>query len=76
MTNANETSLSHASLSHKDVHKRLKKRRLEGYKKVGQSGSHEKWKRGSKRVTVPNHGKNYEIPTGTLRNIWKQAGWI
>jgi len=32
--------------------------------------------KGSKRVTVPNHGENYEIPTGTLRNIWKQAGWI
>lgn len=57
----------------KDVHKRLKK---EGFEKVGQTGSHEKWKKGNKRVTVPNHGSNSEIPIGTLRNIWKQAGWI
>lgn len=57
----------------KDVQNRLKK---EGFKKTGQSGSHEKWKKGDKTVTVPNHGSNYEIPIGTLRNIWKQAGWI
>jgi predicted RNA binding protein YcfA (HicA-like mRNA interferase family) len=57
----------------KDVKKRLKK---EGFKKTGQTGSHEKWKKDDKTVTVPNHGDNYEIPIGTLRNIWKQAGWI
>ncbi|HIX90499.1 MAG TPA: type II toxin-antitoxin system HicA family toxin [Candidatus Agathobaculum pullicola] len=57
----------------KDVQNRLKK---EGFKKTGQTGSHEKWKKGNKTVTVPNHGSNYEIPIGTLRNIWKQAGWI
>lgn len=57
----------------KDVLNRLRK---EGFKKVGQSGSHEKWKKGSKTVIVPNHGSNYEIPIGTLRNIWRQAGWI
>ncbi|WP_270942295.1 type II toxin-antitoxin system HicA family toxin [Romboutsia lituseburensis] len=57
----------------KDVKARLKK---EGFQKVGQKGSHEQWKKGSKRVTVPNHGENKEIAIGTLRNIWKQAGWI
>ena len=57
----------------RDVHKRLKK---EGFQKVTQSGSHEKWVKGDKVVTVPNHGESYEIPTGTLRNIWRQAGWI
>ena len=57
----------------RDVHKRLKK---EGFEKVGQNGSHEKWKKGDKTVTVPNHGSGYEIPIGTLRSIWKQAGWI
>ena len=57
-----------------DVHRRLKK---EGFKKTGQSGSHETWKKGDKTVTVPNHGKeSQEIPIGTLRNIWRQAGWI
>lgn len=57
----------------KDVQERLKK---EGFKKTGQTGSHEKWKKEEKTVTVPNHGPKYEIPIGTLRNIWKQAGWI
>lgn len=57
----------------KDVHERLKK---EGFQKTGQTGSHEKWKKGDKTVTVPNHGSNYEIPVGTLRTIWRQAGWL
>lgn len=57
-----------------DVHRRLKK---EGFKKTGQTGSHETWKKGNRTVAVPNHGKeSQEIPIGTLRNIWKQAGWI
>ncbi|HIT01721.1 MAG TPA: type II toxin-antitoxin system HicA family toxin [Candidatus Enterenecus merdae] len=57
---------------YKDVHNRLKK---EGFKKAGQSGNHEKWRKGNRVVTVPNHGENYEIPIGTLNNIWRQAGW-
>lgn len=48
----------------------------QGFKKVSQNGSHVKWKKGDKSVTVPNHGPNREIPIGTLRNIWRQAGWI
>ena len=32
--------------------------------------------KGNRTVTVPNHGLNTEIPIGTLRNIWRQAGWI
>ncbi|WP_207708063.1 type II toxin-antitoxin system HicA family toxin [Candidatus Galacturonibacter soehngenii] len=27
----------------------------EGFQKTGQSGSHEKWKKGNRTVTVPNH---------------------
>ncbi|GFK93415.1 hypothetical protein NNJEOMEG_01247 [Fundidesulfovibrio magnetotacticus] len=27
------------------------------------------------RVVVPHHGKGRDIPTGTLRNIFRQAGW-
>lgn len=57
----------------KDVKNRLKK---EGFKKIDQNGSHEKWKKGDKTVTVPNHGDNRDIDVGTLRNIWRQAGWI
>lgn len=57
----------------RDVQKRLKK---EGFRKTRQTGSHERWEKGSRQVTVPNHGGNKDIPTGTLRNIWKQAGWL
>lgn len=57
----------------KDVQKRLKK---EGFVKERQDGSHEIWKKGNRTVPVPNHGSNKEIPIGTLRNIWKLAGWL
>lgn len=58
----------------KDVEKRLKE---EGYEKAkNNGGSHQKWEKdGKSPVTVPNHGSKYEIPIGTLQNIWKQAGW-
>ncbi|MFC4368824.1 type II toxin-antitoxin system HicA family toxin [Citroniella saccharovorans] len=57
----------------KDVHKRLRK---EGFEKTGQKGSHEQREKGDKKVTVPNHGEKSDLPLGTLRSIWKQAGWI
>lgn len=57
----------------REVKQRLRK---EGFKKTRQEGSHERWVKGDKKVTVPNHGENSDIAPGTLRNIWKQAGWI
>lgn len=57
----------------REVKQRLRK---EGFKKTGQKGSHEHWEKDNKKVTVPNHGENSDIAPGTLRNIWKQAGWI
>lgn len=45
----------------------------EGWSKVHQAGSHQKWKKGGRSVTVPHPRK--DIPLGTLRNIFKQAGW-
>lgn len=57
----------------RDVEKRLKK---EGFEKVkSNGGSHQQWKKGSRKVTVPKHGGR-DIDIKTLRSIWKQAGWL
>jgi predicted RNA binding protein YcfA (HicA-like mRNA interferase family) len=52
-------------------------RRLEskGWRKVHQVGSHVKFKHPDKpgAVTVPHPKK--DLPIGTLRNIYRQAGW-
>lgn len=45
----------------------------EGWRKVHQAGSHQKWKKDGRSVTVPHPRK--DIPVGTLRNIFRQAGW-
>ncbi len=60
----------------REVEKKLKKDGFEKQKNNG--GSHQKWKKpGNERfVEVPNHGGGYEIAIGTLRRIWKDAGWI
>ncbi|EMT5405506.1 TPA: type II toxin-antitoxin system HicA family toxin [Neisseria gonorrhoeae] len=46
----------------------------DGWYKVAQSGSHSQYKYPTKkgRVTVPHPKK--DLPTGTVKNIYKQAG--
>ena len=55
----------------KDIIKILKK---DGWYKVGTVGSHNHFKHPTKKgkVTVPHPRK--DIPIGTLKKIWKQAG--
>lgn len=55
-----------------DVIRRLK---TEGWVEVNVTGSHYKFKHPAKagHVVVP-HPKR-DLPTGTLRNIYRQAGW-
>lgn len=55
-----------------EVIKRLEK---EGWKHVRTSGSHYQFKHPQKKgtVTVPHPRK--DIPEGTLKSIYKQAGW-
>lgn len=59
-------------MNSKDVIKRLL---AEGWHKVGGKGDHEKYKhpRKSGHVVVPHPKK--DLPKGTLRNIYRQAGW-
>jgi predicted RNA binding protein YcfA (HicA-like mRNA interferase family) len=49
--------------------------RQDGWVLVNVRGSHHQYKHPEKpgRVTVP-HPKS-DLPTGTVRNIFKQAGW-
>ena len=55
-----------------EVISRLKK---EGWELVNVRGSHQNFKHPELkgRVTVPHPKK--DLPTGTLRSIFKQAGW-
>lgn len=51
-------------------------RRLEreGWRLVRTKGSHKQYTLGRRRVTVPHPVK--DLPIGTLRSIFRQAGWI
>ncbi|RZO64633.1 MAG: type II toxin-antitoxin system HicA family toxin [Parvularculaceae bacterium] len=51
--------------------KRLEK---DGFELVKITGSHHKFKKGDKTVTVPHPKK--DLPIGTVRNIYKQAAWL
>lgn len=53
----------------------IKRLEREGWKHVRTSGSHYQFKHPQKKgtVTIPHPRKN--IPTGTLKSIYKQAGW-
>ena len=59
-------------MNSKDIIKRLEQ---EGWYKVGDKSDHEKYKHPEKsdHVVVPRPRK--DMPIGTLRNIYKQAGW-
>ena len=48
--------------------------RADGWESVGKRGSHEHFKHPEKpgRVTVPHPKK--DLPVGTLKSVWRQAG--
>ena len=54
----------------------LKLLKTDGWELVAQKGSHKQFKHPTKkgRVTVPDHGKNIDMPKGTESSILKQAG--
>lgn len=56
----------------REVISRLKR---EGWQLVNTRGSHAQYKHPTKKnkVTVPHPKK--DLPIGTLRNIFRQAGW-
>ena len=56
--------------------KLIKKLQAEGWVLVATKGSHHQFKHPEKagRVTGPHPNKN--IKTGTVKSIYRQAGWI
>jgi predicted RNA binding protein YcfA (HicA-like mRNA interferase family) len=56
--------------------KLIKKLQAEGWVLVATKGSHHQFKHPEKagRITVPHPNKN--IKTGTVKSIYRQAGWI
>jgi predicted RNA binding protein YcfA (HicA-like mRNA interferase family) len=58
----------------KSSRKIIKRLENEGFELVKVTGSHHKFKKDDKTVTVPNPKK--DLPIGTVRNIYKQAGWL
>ena len=46
----------------------------DGFVLVKITGSHHKFRKADKVVTIPHPKK--DLPIGTVRNIYKQAGWL
>ena len=46
----------------------------DGFQLVKVTGSHHKFRKGGMVVTVPHPKRG--LPVGTVRNIYKQAGWL
>ena len=54
--------------------KLVKRLERDGFELMKVTGSHHKFKKGEKIVIVPHPKK--DLPLGTVRNIYKQAGWL
>lgn len=52
----------------------VKRLNAEGWELVSISGSHHKFRKGSRTVIVPHPKK--DLPGPTARNIAKMAGWL
>jgi len=52
----------------------LKRLKAEGFKVVTVTGSHHKLRKGELTVVLPHPKK--DLPVGTVRSIYKQAGWL
>ena len=59
-----------------DSRKLIRKLEAEGWVVVTQRGSHVQLKHAQKpgRVTVPHPRR--DLPTGTVRSIYRRAGWL
>ncbi|MCC5960561.1 MAG: type II toxin-antitoxin system HicA family toxin [Rhodobacteraceae bacterium] len=58
----------------RDSRKIIKRLLQEGWVLRNTAGSHHQFTKGDKRLTVPHPKK--DLPTGTARQIAKQAGWL
>ncbi|MBF0259287.1 MAG: type II toxin-antitoxin system HicA family toxin [Desulfamplus sp.] len=51
----------------------IKKLTQDGFEHTNTTGDHWKFKKEGRIVVVPHPKK--DLPTGTVRNIYRQAGW-
>jgi predicted RNA binding protein YcfA (HicA-like mRNA interferase family) len=58
----------------RDSRKIIARLKEEGFELVSIRGSHHKFRKGDKTITVPHPKK--DLPSGTARAIAKDAGWI
>lgn len=58
----------------RDSRKLLTLLEKDGFEHVGVKGSHTKLRKGALTVIVPHPKK--DLPLGTVRAIYKQAGWL
>jgi predicted RNA binding protein YcfA (HicA-like mRNA interferase family) len=58
----------------RDSRKIVKRLKDEGFQLISIKGSHHKFRKGALTVIAPHPKK--DLPTGTAREIAKQAGWI
>ncbi len=58
----------------RDGKKIVKRLKDEGFELISVKGSHHKFRKGALTVIVPHPKK--DLPTGTAREIAKQAGWL
>lgn len=54
--------------------KLIKRLRDDGFELVATKGSHHKFQKGSITLVVPHPKK--DLPVGTVRAIYRQAGWL
>ena len=52
----------------------IKRLEQDGFEHVKTVGSHHKYRKDGKVVVVPHPKK--DLPMGTVRHIYKQAGWL
>ncbi|KCZ46279.1 MULTISPECIES: type II toxin-antitoxin system HicA family toxin [unclassified Hyphomonas] len=57
----------------RDSRKLIKLLEDDGFEFVSSRGSHHKYRKGDLTVIVPHPRK--DIPTGTVRSIYRHAGW-
>lgn len=54
--------------------KLIQKLERDGYELISVKGSHRKYRKGKRTVVVPDPKK--DLPTGTVRQIYRQAGLV
>ena len=58
----------------RDSRKLIRLLEADGFLRVSAKGSHTKFRKGDRVVIVPHPRK--DLPLGTVRSIYRQAGWL